>query len=142
MYTDINVIKVFLPKVENCSSSPQLTLEQLKQIEQKRNEALRRLAARNNPMSIGKSWYKHIGTEFSKPYFIKVNYNLHSTGTSHSKPWANLLLSNSAKDVVVSCFKLMSFVAEERKHFTVYPSKEQVFCWTNVCAFDAVSFLN
>ncbi|XP_027023798.1 uracil-DNA glycosylase isoform X1 [Tachysurus fulvidraco] len=85
-------------------SGPPLTVEQLKQIEQKRHEALRRLAARNDPMPIGESWHNHIRTEFTKPYFTK----------------------------------LMSFVADERKHFTVYPSKENVFFWTNVCAFEAV----
>ncbi|XP_017350497.1 uracil-DNA glycosylase isoform X2 [Ictalurus punctatus] len=89
---------------KNCSSGPQLTVEQLKRIEQKRHEAMRRLAARNDPMPIGESWSIHIGTEFGKPYFTE----------------------------------LMSFVTEERKHFTVYPSKEQVFFWTHVCAFEAV----
>ncbi|XP_060718822.1 uracil-DNA glycosylase isoform X3 [Tachysurus vachellii] len=49
-----------------------LTVEQLKQIEQKRHEALRRLAARNDPMPIGESWHNHIWTEFTKPYFTKV----------------------------------------------------------------------
>ncbi|XP_058239645.1 uracil-DNA glycosylase isoform X2 [Hemibagrus wyckioides] len=83
---------------KNHSRGPPLTVEQLKQIEQKRHEALRRLAARNDPMPIGKSWHNHIGTEFAKPYFTK----------------------------------LMSFLTEERKHFTVYPSKDQVFFWTNV----------
>ncbi|XP_027023801.1 uracil-DNA glycosylase isoform X4 [Tachysurus fulvidraco] len=53
-------------------SGPPLTVEQLKQIEQKRHEALRRLAARNDPMPIGESWHNHIRTEFTKPYFTKV----------------------------------------------------------------------
>ncbi|KAM9440969.1 uracil-DNA glycosylase [Clarias gariepinus] len=86
------------------SSGAQLTVEQLKQIEQKRQEALKRRFDRNELMPIGESWRKHIGSEFTKPYFTK----------------------------------LMSFVAEERKHFTVYPSKEEVFLWTNMCAFEAV----
>ncbi|KAI4875761.1 hypothetical protein NFI96_024263, partial [Prochilodus magdalenae] len=87
-----------------CSTGTQLSAEQLKQIEQNRRAALDRLFARNVPVPIGESWRKHIGDEFSKPYFIK----------------------------------LMKFVAEERKRFAVYPSPEQVFFWTNVCAFEDV----
>ncbi|XP_066517670.1 uracil-DNA glycosylase isoform X2 [Hoplias malabaricus] len=34
--------------------------------------------------------------------------------------------------------KLMFFVAEERKVFTVYPSQEHIFSWTNACAFEEV----
>uniref|UniRef100_A0A2K5KI29 Uracil-DNA glycosylase-like domain-containing protein n=1 Tax=Cercocebus atys TaxID=9531 RepID=A0A2K5KI29_CERAT len=29
--------------------------------------------------------------------------------------------------------KLMGFVAEERKHYTVYPPPHQVFTWTQMC---------
>ncbi|XP_062845007.1 uracil-DNA glycosylase [Trichomycterus rosablanca] len=84
--------------------SLQLTAEQLKLIEQKRIEALQRLAAHNVPVPIGESWRNQIGTEFTKAYFTK----------------------------------LMSFVAEERKRYTVHPSPEQVFMWTNMCAFEDV----
>ncbi|XP_030643372.1 uracil-DNA glycosylase [Chanos chanos] len=34
--------------------------------------------------------------------------------------------------------KLSSFVAEERKHFNIYPSPEQVFFWTHTCAAEDV----
>ncbi|XP_076867406.1 uracil-DNA glycosylase [Brachyhypopomus gauderio] len=34
--------------------------------------------------------------------------------------------------------KLMSFIAEERKRFPVYPNPEQVFFWTKLCAFEDV----
>ncbi|KAF7688752.1 uracil-DNA glycosylase isoform X1 [Silurus meridionalis] len=97
------LVELMSQEQKRCNGQ-KLTVEQLKQIEQKRCEAMRRLAAHNDPMLIGESWHKHIETEFTKPYFTK----------------------------------LMTFVSEERKHFTVYPRKEQVFFWTNVCAFEAV----
>uniref|UniRef100_A0AAR2IJK0 Uracil-DNA glycosylase n=1 Tax=Pygocentrus nattereri TaxID=42514 RepID=A0AAR2IJK0_PYGNA len=87
-----------------CSNGPQLSAEQLKQIEQNRQAALDRLFARNVPVPIGETWRKHIGDEFTKPYFTK----------------------------------LMHFIAVERKRFAIYPSAEQVFLWTNVCAFEDV----
>lgn len=72
------------------SSGVQLTVEQLKQIEQKRQEALKRRFDRNELMPIGESWRKHIGSEFTKPYFTKVQIQQtfyiqsHCTGMSHS----------------------------------------------------------
>lgn len=92
LYIDINIFDIFdffffvELKEKICSSSPQLTAEQLKQIEQKRHEAMKRLAARSDPMLIGESWCNHIGNEFAKPYFTKVFDITHSTDTSRSKP--------------------------------------------------------
>lgn len=51
----------------------QLSVEQLQQIEQNRRTALERLAIRNVPVPVGESWRREIGTEFTKPYFTKVN---------------------------------------------------------------------
>lgn len=51
----------------------QLSMEQLQQIEQNRRAALERLAIRNVPVPVGESWRREIGTEFTKPYFTKVN---------------------------------------------------------------------
>lgn len=87
LYIDINIFDFFsgikkLSKEKIHSSSPQLTVEQLKQIEQKRHEAMKRLAARSDPMLIGESWRNHIGNEFAKPYFTEVFNRMHSTDTS------------------------------------------------------------
>uniref|UniRef100_A0AAY4B8B1 Uracil-DNA glycosylase n=1 Tax=Denticeps clupeoides TaxID=299321 RepID=A0AAY4B8B1_9TELE len=34
--------------------------------------------------------------------------------------------------------ELAAFIADERKHFTVYPSPEHVFSWTHMCAIEDV----
>lgn len=35
--------------------------------------------------------------------------------------------------------QLMGFVAEERRHYTVYPPPDQVFTWTQMCDIRDVS---
>ncbi|KAL2100505.1 hypothetical protein ACEWY4_004899 [Coilia grayii] len=49
-----------------------LTPDQLALIERKRQDAVRRLAARHVCVSVGESWRREIGAEFSKPYFTKL----------------------------------------------------------------------
>uniref|UniRef100_A0A8D2H5E2 Uncharacterized protein n=1 Tax=Urocitellus parryii TaxID=9999 RepID=A0A8D2H5E2_UROPR len=73
-----------------------LSQEQLVCIQRNKSPALLRLAAHNVPVGFRESWRKPLGTEYGKPYFIK----------------------------------LMGFVAEERKRYTVYPPPHQVFTWT------------
>uniref|UniRef100_A0A8I5UBA1 Uracil-DNA glycosylase n=1 Tax=Pongo abelii TaxID=9601 RepID=A0A8I5UBA1_PONAB len=57
-------------------SSP-LSAEQLDRIQRNKAAALLRLAARNVPVGFGESWKKHLSGEFGKPYFIKVNMEMH-----------------------------------------------------------------
>ncbi|XP_026875850.2 uracil-DNA glycosylase isoform X1 [Electrophorus electricus] len=49
--------------------------------------------------------------------------------------WRNHIKAEFSKPYFTN---LMSFVAEERKRFTVYPKPEQVFFWTELCAFEDV----
>lgn len=100
---------ITLSKEKNCSSGPQLTVEQLKRIEQKRHEAMRRLAARNDPMPIGESWSIHIGTEFGKPYFTEVYDNTHSTFTFKVMSRCTVM-SHSVKTLVCNGFSSLADV--------------------------------
>lgn len=116
----------------------QLSEEQLCQIEKNRRAALLRLASRNVPVPVGESWRRHIGTEFAKPYFTKV---------SDPTQYQTLAKQQRADEVKEQDFflfwflfvQLMSFVTMERKCSTVYPSLEQVFYWTTLCAIEDVS---
>jgi uracil DNA glycosylase len=51
----------------------------------------------------------------------------------------------SSENVILSLVyllnQLMGFVAEERKHYTVYPPPHQVFTWTQMCDIRDVSTL-
>ncbi|XP_018606758.1 uracil-DNA glycosylase-like [Scleropages formosus] len=52
--------------------SPPLSPEQLQRIEQNKQAALERLAARNVPPGFGESWRRALSAEFGKPYFSKL----------------------------------------------------------------------
>ncbi|XP_023664026.1 uracil-DNA glycosylase-like isoform X1 [Paramormyrops kingsleyae] len=49
--------------------------------------------------------------------------------------WRNALIAEFGKPYYI---KLMSFVAEERRRYTIYPPPNQVFSWTQMCTIHEV----
>lgn len=60
------------PQEPGSPAGAPLSPEQLVRIQRNKAAALLRLAARNVPPGLGKSWKQRLSAEFGKPYFIKV----------------------------------------------------------------------
>ncbi|XP_053136085.1 uracil-DNA glycosylase-like [Hemicordylus capensis] len=86
------------------ASSPPLTPEQLERICRNKEAALQRLAARSSSSSL-------VPAEIGQS-------------------WRAALAGECSKPYFA---QLMAFVAQERKHHTVYPPPHQVFTWTQMC---------
>ncbi|KPP60507.1 uracil-DNA glycosylase-like [Scleropages formosus] len=98
-YTKVSGLKKLRCGSDAPPGSPPLSPEQLQRIEQNKQAALERLAARNVPPGFGESWRRALSAEFGKPYFSKVKVVILGQDPYHNPSQAHGLCFSVQKPV-------------------------------------------